>query len=116
MFPLHRRPLVLLLALALLGGCDDGIPSSTGESTIEAELFITTMVELRKAALIRESQVIPGEERDRVLREQGVTAEQLTHFVEVHGGNVPFMTRVWGHVEQRLNEATYEEYRNTPDA
>ncbi len=110
--PRIHRLLPLFALLLPLAGCDDGVPSSARERTISGEAFVETVVELRKAAIIRESGVVPDTARERILAAQGVTEEELRHFVEVHGDNVPLMTRIWENVEAYINLATYEEYRS----
>ncbi len=107
--PRHARSLLpgALLALLLLvpSGCDRDFPSSEGRAPIDRATFVDTFVELRLAA-VRSGRVdLPAEERERVLREQGVSEGELRAFIEVHGRNVPYMNELWREVEQRFEAA-----------
>jgi hypothetical protein len=97
-----RRSALICLALAAgLAGCSDPPP----EETISRERFIEVYVALRSEA---HSPDAPGEidpeVRDRILAEHGVEAEELIHFVEVHGEDLQYMFEVWSEVEERLTE------------
>jgi hypothetical protein len=107
--------LALTSALLVLGGCDGGIPSSERGKTISEERFIDTVVELRKAALRREDGRPSPMQRERILAERNVTAEDLRRFAEIHGRNVPFMHDVWAEVDRRLRELEQQEQED-PDA
>jgi hypothetical protein len=89
---------------SLAAGCDNRIPTSREEEAIARDRFISTMVELRVAAQRSPTGLATEAERDRILTEQGVTADELRQFVEVHGGNVPMMAEVWIEVERRIAE------------
>lgn len=94
---------VVVLALAAGGAaCDPGFPTSEGTPPIDRETFIDTYVALRTEAMRWEGTRVPAAERDRILAEKGVTAEDLRGFIEVHGRNVPYMSLVWAEVESRL--------------
>lgn len=95
----------VVVAFALAAGtwaCDPGFPTSEGTAPIDRETFIDTYVALRTEAMGWEGGRIPAEDRDRVLAEKGVTAEDLRSFIEVHGRNVPYMSLLWAEVESRL--------------
>lgn len=101
--PVSIPTLAVALGLAsLLVACEPDIPSSEGEAPVDRETFIETYVELRLEALKWDGGRLPEEERDRILRELGVTADDLRAFVQVHGRNVPFMADVWTEVEERM--------------
>jgi hypothetical protein len=102
---------VLAAALLVVGlaACEGGIPGSERERTIPRETFIQAMVDLRLAAVESPGDPVTQARRDRVLEELGVTPEQLVHFAEVHGRNVPYMNDVWNEVQQRLLERAEEE-------
>ncbi len=96
---------VLAMALGLatvLLACEPDIPSSEGEAPVDRGTFIEAYVELRLEALKWDGGRLPEEERDRILRELGVSADDLRAFVQVHGRNVPFMADVWTEVEERM--------------
>ena len=98
------RATLLLLAAATAGCGSDGEPR-----TISRDAFVETYVALRLAALEESggSEVAPisPEARERVLDEQGVTSEELFHFVELRGGDVVFMQELWREVERRMEDA-----------
>jgi hypothetical protein len=71
--------------------------------TIDRELFIQTYVDLRVAALESDSQLLGDSERVDVLERNGVTAEALVRFAEVHGPDLEFMRDVWNDVELRMD-------------
>lgn len=99
--PLPRllRPICLLLLTA-------GAVACGGEAepvTIDRATFVDAYVELRSAALRRGLSGVDGPLRDSVLREAGVTEEELLTFAEVHGGDLEFMQEVWTDVSLRLD-------------
>ncbi len=99
----QRRTLILLMAGLLLGtGCSSGTSEPAEETTISRETFVETYFALRVAALRRSSQEITPAVRDQVLREQGVTQEDLLHFVEVRGDEPGFMEGIWNEIENRM--------------
>ena len=97
------RSLMIALLTALLVGCDLGLPSSEGEAELSRDQFVETYVELRVAAAGWEGAQLPEEERDRILAEQQISADQLREFVHVHGRNVPFMNGIWNEVSERVS-------------
>jgi len=100
---LTRRSLFSVFLLpALLVGCDLG--EGVGEEpALDRERFVTVYVELRVAALRRDSQGLTDEERDEILRRYDVTEEMLMDFAERHGEEVSYMRDIWDEVESRLD-------------
>ena len=102
-----RRTGCVLAALLVAAACEE----DGGPETISREVFVETYVALRVAELGgSRGDLIPAEERERVLAEKGVTEEELLTFAEMHGPDVTFMEQVWEDVERRL-----EEIRNASD-
>jgi hypothetical protein len=97
------RPPILALALAVVSACGPGIPEpSPVEGGLSREVFVETLIDLRRASAAWEYRQLPPEERDAILAERGVTAQELTNFVESHGTDVFFMSSIWDEVESRL--------------
>jgi hypothetical protein len=99
----HIRTLpFILLTLLLVGACSResaGVPS---EETISREAFVQAYVDLRAAALANTRVTISLEERDRILREAGLTEEDLLKFVEVRGTDVQLMKEIWEEVDSLI--------------
>ena len=94
-----------LVALTVGASCGgDGAAPVADEQTISQEAFIEAYIALRVVGLRAPQQLIPPEDRLRVLSEQGVTEEELLEFVEVHGQDVERMQDIWNEVERRLDE------------
>jgi hypothetical protein len=94
-----KRFITGAIVVALLGGCDRG--DATG--TIDRDRFITTVVQLRQAAL--ETAGDPAAwaaRREAILRANRVTEAALREYVAVHGRDVEHMAEVWGAVNERL--------------
>lgn len=108
----RRRLLALSLALAAIvaGACSGGSDSGplSNEPTIDREVFIRTYVILRQTALSNPSGEVSAADRDRILGGEGITAEELEAFAEVHGPDAAFMRGVWDEVERRLRVAAGE--------
>jgi len=99
---LQATLLCLILLPALLSGCD--AQRGDGEApTLDRERFVTVYVELRVAALRRDSPGLSDEEREEILRRYGVTEEQLMEFAERNGEEVSYMRDIWDEVESRLD-------------
>lgn len=105
------RPLLAALTAAwAVASCGNGSAAPEVE-TIARETFIETYVALRTVGLRSPRQLLPEEDRQRILAEQGVSQEDLFSFIEVHGKNVEYMRDVWNEIEERLNEL-----RESPDS
>ena len=101
----NLRP-VAAIALALsLGSCGGGVPSGGSGPTISSESFVKVMVQLRSSALLHSSGYLPEGEPERILEENGLVADDLRRFVEIHGVDVPLMASLWQEIDQRVNEA-----------
>ena len=87
-------PLLVIATAACSGGAVD---------TIDREVFITTYVDLRMAALETDSARISQEARDEILQRNGVTADDLTTFAELHADDLDYMREVWNEVELRMD-------------
>lgn len=94
-----------LLAVAVGAGgllaCDTSDPGGPAR-TIGADVFIDTYVDLRIAGLSTTGQEIAAEERERILAEHGVDADDLLEFVDQHGTDVPYIAQIWDSVEVRF--------------
>ncbi len=88
---------------AVLVACVDPPPPET----IDRESFVQAYVALRTAALQRGAASVDGPVRDTVLRESGVTEEELLTFAEVHGEDFTFMQSIWTEVSTQLEEVTF---------
>ena len=88
-----------LLTLLVVVGCGGGAQ----RDTIDREVFISTYADLRMAALDTDSSRVGEAERDAILQEHGVTADELTTFADVHGEDLEYMRDVWADVELRLD-------------
>lgn len=96
--------LCLQVATASCGDPGSG-PGGGEEETISRDTFVSTYVDLRIAALRDTTAAIGAEERERILREHGVTREDLLRFVEIHGQRPAFMRQVWVEVDERIRRA-----------
>lgn len=102
----YRTLLGGLAVLALVGGlsCSRDDTSPEALAAIDEELFISTFVDLRVAALSAEGGELDPAERERILADRGVSEEDLLQFVEVHGRDVDFMARVWSRADSLIAE------------
>lgn len=82
--------------------------SGSASATIDRTVFVETYVDLRVAALDADSQRVAGAERDEILARHGVTAAELSHFADVHSGDLEYMREVWNDVEFRLDRTPVE--------
>jgi hypothetical protein len=98
------RPMLLVLAASLVGGCDLGLPRAEGEAPIDRETFVVVFTDLRVEAHAWDSGQVPEEARDRILAEHGVTEDDLRAFIHVHGRDVPFMNEIWAEVMARVRD------------
>lgn len=93
-----KLPLVLVVALTACGGDTSG-PSAG----IDAETFIATYVDLRSTALSAGESLISDAERTQALARHGVSEDDLTQFIEMHGEDVELMRDIWDEIERRLD-------------
>jgi hypothetical protein len=103
--PTSRHLRTCCLLIALLGAAACG--SDPEPVTIDRATFVDTYVALRTAALQRGNAAVDGPLRDTVLRESGVSEEQLVTFAEVHGADFDFMRGVWTEVSARLDSISF---------
>ncbi len=89
------------LMVTAAAACGSGVGNSP--DPIESEVFIQTYIDLRTSALDADSQRLAPGDREAILREHSVTAEELTHFANSHGSDLDFMRDVWNEVELRLD-------------
>ena len=106
---IRQTGLGALAVALLLMACQSDSAAPTQE-TLERDVFIDTYVELRMHSLNAPNQLISNEDRDRILAQRGITADDLIEFAEIHGADVVFMREVWNEVEERL-----EDLRTRPD-
>ena len=90
----------MLLGAAL--GCSG--PSGVEGDTPDRETFIAIYVDLRMAARDNEGQEIHPLERDSILEEYGVTADDLVAFADSHGRDVRYMAELWADIEEIIEQ------------
>lgn len=90
---------MVLFGLLGSGACGPSAPTDT----IGRDVFIDTYVDLRVAALDSDSQRVAASDREAILAEHGVTADDLAYFVQAHAADLDFMRDVWNDVELRLD-------------
>lgn len=98
---MRRATLYAVLAAALLAGACN----RDGALAPEDEQFIEAMVALRQAA--RASGGDAGRYaalKANVLREQGVTEEQLRAYIQTHAHDLERLAAVWESINVRLAE------------
>lgn len=112
-----RRGLTIAICALLWSACSEDDPSAPG-GTIPIDVFVDTYVDLRVAGLSRvpSQDDISDADRERILAEHGVSAEDLLEFVDVHGPNVPFIATVWDSVEVRYRRKQDEQFEGDPDS
>jgi hypothetical protein len=87
--------------VVLLGACGGG-DATTGPTTVSRDTFIEVIVALRAAATEAGSAENYSTERERILREHGVTDSALVDFVRVHGADPRRMALIWDTIAGRL--------------
>jgi hypothetical protein len=98
-------PCALLAALAFAGSCSEELsPPEPDRPTIDERTFTAALSDLVVARI----QLLPDtaaytRRAGEILREHGVTEDELRTYVEVHGQNDDRMTRVYGRVSARLD-------------
>jgi len=100
---MSSRMLRAVCAIALsLSACRGEEQVPVVEGVIDRETFIEAYVDLRVATIEGSDLALPVEERDSVLAEHGVSADDLTAFVEAYGRYLDYMSSLWSDVEARL--------------
>jgi hypothetical protein len=90
----------LLLLLALLSAC----ARTDTPGGISDEQFVTTLVELRRAATgAARDPVSFAAARQRILTEQNVTEEQLRAYIQSHSRDLTHLAAVWESVNERAS-------------
>jgi len=97
-----RRLVALTVAMIVAGCGGESSGPDTAADVIDRELFIQTMVDLRMDALDNTPMVIAEQEKEAILRERGVTEQDLRDFVEAHGRELVYMRDLWAEVEARI--------------
>ncbi len=101
-----RVAMAAILGLGLGGavacGAERGPESGL---TIDREAFIATYVDLRLAMLSEPEMRLPEDARTAILDARDVTEEDLLQFVEVHGSDPDYMSRLWAEVADRMEQA-----------
>lgn len=98
-------PGALLATLSCVPGCSEELPPPEPDRpTIDERLFTATLSDLVVARI----QLLPDttaytRRADEILREHGVSEDDLRTFVEVHGQNDDRMTRSYARVSARLD-------------
>lgn len=98
-------PRALLLALAFAPACSEELPPPAPDRpTIDERTFTETLSDLVVARI----QLLPdtasySRRADQILREHGVTEEEMRAFVEARGQDDDLMTRAYGRVSARLD-------------
>jgi hypothetical protein len=94
--------LTVLLAATACGASDTTFAAPD-------ERFVATMVELRRAAMMAGTDTAAFEElRLEVLRERGVTEDELRAYVEANSADLDHMAMIWDSVAARLEEQPVE--------
>jgi hypothetical protein len=94
-----KHTILLLVLLATLGCRREDV--TTG---IADEHFIEVVVQLRRAAAeTRGTDAAFAARRDAILREAGITEDQLRAYVEAHGRDIDHMAEVWDSINARLS-------------
>jgi len=94
--------MLTLAAIAGVAACG----GATGGNTdpIDREVFVQTYVDLRVSALETDTLRLATPDREAILAENGVTAEELTRFADAHAADLDFMRDVWNEIELRMDQ------------
>jgi hypothetical protein len=95
-----RFGLAYVILVAACGGQGDTATDAT--APISRDLFVQTYVELRMESFDNTPRVITDAEKDVILAERGITDEDLRHFIQVHGSDLPFMRDLWADIEAQI--------------
>ncbi len=104
------RPIRRVAALVVCVGMTAAAPGCGGEASpaaIDRETFVDAYVEIRTQAFLRSQAALAGATKDSVLRDIGVTEEELLTFADVHGDDLEFMRGVWADVSTQLDSVEY---------
>lgn len=99
----HFLPALVAACALVAAGC-----GGEDRETIPRETFIEAYVALRTVAIRSPDGEVDPISRARILEERGISEEDLLHFVEVHGRDVPFMGTIWEEVEVEMNRRSRE--------
>ena len=91
---------LLTVLIVVCTSCSGG--DAAPQETIGRETFVATYVDLRRAVLVSPQQIISDADRERVLRQNTVTEDDLIAFADAWGGDASYMTGVWEEVGARL--------------
>jgi hypothetical protein len=98
-------PCALLAALAFAPSCSEELPPPEPDrTTIEERTFTAALSDLVVARIrLLPDTAAYARRAGEILREHGVTEEELRTYAEVHGQNDDRMTRIYGRVSARLD-------------
>jgi len=94
----------LALVTAAAAGCSRTGSEGEAAQLISRDRFVAAYVELRLAALRDPRGEIDATERDRILSELDLTADDLLRFADRHGTNPELMSAVWDSVEVEIQK------------
>ena len=97
--PSHSRRLVLGMLLLVNIACGQ----RPDDDSMDREVFIATYVDLRIAAAETDGLRLSDAGREEVLTRHGISAVELSYFVEAHAEDLDFMRELWNEVEFRLD-------------
>lgn len=101
-----RRYLIMFCLLATFASCST---STAPPGTITDDQFVAAMVALRQAALAAgPDEAAYAAARDRILAEQGLTADDLASYLTAHSDDLPHLADVWEAInEQSIDPAVH---------
>jgi hypothetical protein len=96
-----KRFVILLVAVALTA-C-----GRTAEPTgLDTDRFIDAVVMLRRAAIdLRHDPAAYEAQKEQLLRDAGVTEDELRRYVERHGTDLDHMADVWRTINTRMSQS-----------
>jgi len=100
----QQKRLYGLLAVVLTLGCSDPPQLGPAPDVLDREVFIATYVALRVETLRSQQATIEPASREQILKENGITSDDLLEFADYYGSNIPFMRDVWNDVEATLTD------------
>jgi hypothetical protein len=97
---LMKRFVILLLAAALAAG-----ERTTEPTGLETDRFIDAVVMLRRAAIdLRHDPAAYEVHKEQLLRDAGLTEDELRRYVERHGTDLDHMADVWRAINARMSQ------------